>query len=287
MIKIIDTLPKINDLFDDGVFNLEKWKIYMDSIYSDSAQIFVNEVNSYIDTGRYSFEKDFFPILNDVYKNSKLDLLQDSFILITSDLNDKLIEKFNRTLNVDIVLYLGLCNGAGRVTKINDKTTILLGVEKIIELDWYGKDSMYGLIYHELGHVYHDQYGNLNQNSDDNKKKFVWQLFIEGVAMYFEQTLVEDYDYYHQDVNGWKNWCDQHFNQILRDFNSDLPELTQYNQRYFGDWADYYGKSDIGYYLGTRYVKYLLNDYKFNEIINFDIYLVYDLYLKFLKVNLV
>lgn len=126
----------------------------MDSIYSDSAQIFVNEVNSYIDTGRYSFEKDFLPILNDVYKNPKLDLLNNSFVFITSDLRDKVIEKFNRTLNVDIVLYLGLCNGAGWVTKINDKATVLLGVEKIIELDWYGKNSMYGLIYFDIDLVY-------------------------------------------------------------------------------------------------------------------------------------
>ena len=87
----------------------------------------------------------------------------------------------------------------------------------------------------------------MSQASDDNKKNFVWQLFTEGIAMYFEQTLVGNYNYYHQDAGGWKEWCDNHFVQILRDFNLDLPTMTQFEQRYFGDWCNYHGYSDVGY----------------------------------------
>lgn len=62
--------------------------------------------------------------------------------------------KNNYRINADVALYLGFCNGAGWVTDIDAKTVVLLGIEKIIELDWVSVDDMRGLVYHELGHVY-------------------------------------------------------------------------------------------------------------------------------------
>ena len=118
------------------------------------------------------------------------------------------MECFGHELEIDIVLYVGLCNGAGWVTNINGRDVILLGIEKILELNWYDEDSMRGLIYHELGHVYQMQYGVLEQESFDHRKNFVWQLFVEGIAMYFEQVLVGDKNYFHQDAEGWKQWCE-------------------------------------------------------------------------------
>ena len=129
--------------------------------------------------------------------------------------------------------------------------------------------------------VYHKQYGMFNQYSDDNKKAFVWQLFVEGIAMYFEQVLVKDFDYFHQDKNGWKAWCDSHFQQILAEFNADLPTMTRVNQRYFGDWVNYSGYGDVGYYLGTRFVQELYNKYCFEQLINMKIDDVYKFYLEF------
>ena len=52
------------------------------------------------------------------------------------------------------------------MTNINGRDVILLGVEKILELNWFDEVSMCGLIYHELGHVYHTQYGDFEQQSD-------------------------------------------------------------------------------------------------------------------------
>lgn len=278
MIRTVDTSSKINTLFDNNSFNIQKWENYINEIYSDSSKIFKDEMNDYINSGKYTFEKDFLPIINAVYKNPKFNILHDSFIKVTSNLNEKIIQKFNKELNIDIVLYLGLCNGAGWVTRINGIDTVLLGIEKIIELDWIDIKSMYGLIYHELGHVYQKQYGILEQESEDNEYNFVWQLFIEGIAMTFEQTLLEDFDFYHQDKDGWKKWCDNNFINILSDFNNDLPTMNQQAQRYFGDWCDYYGKGDVGYYLGARFVHHLLRIYSFDEIINFRIDFVYELY---------
>ena len=140
---------------------------------------------------------------------------------------------------------------------------------------------MNGLICHELGHVYQKQYGTLKREFDNFEDSFLWQLFTEGVAMCFEQTVVGDAEYYHQDKNGWKAWCDGHFEQIRSDFARDLKTMSQADQRYFGDWVSYNGRGDVGYYLGCRFVRYILSDYGFDEIICFDIAKVKELFERF------
>lgn len=91
---------------------------------------------------------------------------------------------------------------------------ILLGIEKILELSWYDEDSMYGLIYHELGHIYHKQYGAFEQEGRNQSQNFIWQLFTEGIAMYFEQLLMNDLSYYHQNKDGWKNCAMRTFSRF-------------------------------------------------------------------------
>lgn len=279
MIKIMDTYPQISALFENGMFCRDKWEGYINSIYDKSAGIFISDLEECLESCNYVYEKDILPILNAVYRHSKLEALHASFCEITENLNGKILEQFGRELNIDIVLYVGLCNAAGWVTNINGRDVILLGIEKILELDWCDKKSMSGLVYHELGHVYHKQYGRFHQPNDDSSQNFVWQLFTEGIAMYFEQALVNDFTYYHQDTNGWLNWCEEHFTQILSDFSNDLPTMTKSNQRYFGDWVSYNGKGDVGYYLGTKFVQKLCGKYDFDELINMDMDSIYREYM--------
>lgn len=286
MIKIIDTYPQLGTLFDDGTFNIEKWELYINFNYDKSANIFKDDLRKYLDSGNYVYEKDILPILNAVYENSNLETLYSSFCKITDGLNEKIIDHFGCELDIDIVLYIGLCNAAGWVTNINGRDVILLGIEKILELNWCDEDSMYGLIYHELGHVYHKQYGMFHQQSDNNSQNYVWQLFTEGIAMCFEQTLVDNSNYYHQNKNGWLEWCDNHYQQILADFYHDLPTMTKSNQKYFGDWVSYRGKGDVGYYLGTKFVQQQCGKYDFEQLINLTIDEIYQEFLFFAESKL-
>lgn len=281
MIKIIDTFAKINDLFEDGKFILDKWKTYMNSIYGNAANFVIDDMKECFGSGDYVYEKDILPIVTAVYKHADLEILHSSFCKVTEGLNKKVNDCFGNEVGIDIVLYVGLCNGAGWVTNINGRDVILLGVEKILELNWLDEASMCGLIYHELGHVYHTQYGDFNQQSDISEQNFVWQLFTEGIAMYFEQILVNDFNYYHQDKNGWLKWCDNHFEQILADFHKDLEAMTKCNQRYFGDWVSYNGRGDVGYYLGTKFVQRLNEKYSFEELINMKIGRVHQEFISF------
>lgn len=281
MIRIIDTFSKINSLFENGVFDFEKWKRYMESVYNGCTHIFIDDLHECLRAGNYTYEKDVLPIILDVYEHPEAETLHTSFCRVTNDLHQRVCDCFGRELDIDIVLYLGLCNAAGWVTNINGREVILLGVEKILELKWHDENAMRGLIYHELGHMYHKQYGIFDQSRDKAERNFVWQLFTEGIAMYFEQALVRDFSYYHQDMNGWLEWCDDHLQQITADFHHDLHTMTHTNQRYFGDWVSYNGKGDVGYYLGTKFVHWLSAQYDFEELINMKIDDVYQAYLLF------
>jgi ABC-type transporter Mla MlaB component len=68
-------------------------------------------------------------------------------------LEEKITAAFGRTPDVEIIFYVGLCSGAGWVTPLGGKTVVLIGLEKIMELNWHDENSMLGLLYHELGHV--------------------------------------------------------------------------------------------------------------------------------------
>ena len=267
--KIINTINDIFDIYSSGSFDINKWNNYINRINSKLGQLCVQDMNEAINTGQVSFKKDYLSILNNVInQKEKLDELQKNFIKVTESLEDNILKKFNKTIDVEIVLYLGLFNGAGWVAEIENKVYCLLGIEKILELDWYDMNSLYGLIYHELGHVYQKQYGVLEREFDNNKHQFLWQLFTEGIAMYFEQTLIADYEYYHQDKNDWKAWCDNHIKLIAQDFNNELDIMTFDNQRYFGDWVYYDGYSDTGYYLGTKFTQYICKQYDFDDILS-------------------
>ena len=87
----------------------------------------------------------------------------------------------------------------------------------------------------------------------------------------FEQEITGDPDYFHQDVKGWKKWCEEHESLILTTFAEDLKTMTQEDQRYFGDWVSFEGYGDTGYYLGTRFVRYMLRNVEFDKIIGYEI----------------
>lgn len=280
-IRVIDTFSEIDSLFENGSFLMEKWVVYANAIYENFAPHLKKDTEGCLDGKEYTYEKTVLPVLNAVCGHPALEELHTSFLKVTDGLNERIKECFGNGLDIDIVLYVGLCNGAGWVTNFDGRDTILLGIEKILELGWQDIDSMYGLIYHELGHAYHKQHGNFLQTSENNAENLVWQLFTEGIAMYFEQVLVGDSEYYHQNRDGWKAWCEEHFGQILTDFHVDLPGMTRQNQRYFGDWVSYCGRGDVGYYLGTIFVHRLCEKYRFAELIQLRIEDVYEAYMVF------
>ncbi|MBO4832245.1 MAG: hypothetical protein J5569_07290 [Oscillospiraceae bacterium] len=261
----------ISGAYDSGSFRLEGWRDYIDREVPGARELCERDVRECIDGG-LSWENDYLPVLDAAYRETgQREKALESFRLVTDGLDERISSRFGKTLDTEIVIYLGLCNGAGWVTGLNGRTAVLLGIEKIVELGWTGTDDMYGLILHELGHVWQDRYGVLSRSLDDPGDSFLWQLFTEGVAMVFEQETVGDTGYYHQDRNGWACWCEGHLGELIRDFEADRRTMTRTDQRYFGDWASYHGRPDTGYYLGARLVRFMMRHDAFDSILNYEI----------------
>lgn len=268
---IIDTSPEIPSAFEAGRFDLARWGAYMDKSLPGVRELCLADMRECIHAG-CSWEGDYLPVLNAVAsKPGKRAEALLSFSALSGGLDEQIARALGRSVDTALVLYLGLCNGAGWVTETNGRTLVLLGIEKIIELDWCGVDDMRGLLLHELGHVYQAQYGVLHRDCASDADRFLWQLFTEGIAMVFEQLVVGDADYYHQDKNGWKRWCDGHAAQIRASFAAELPALRFETQHYFGDWVSYEGRGDVGYYLGARFVRFLMEEAPFDALISWDL----------------
>lgn len=265
---------------------MNAWEAYMDKWVPGARELCTKDMQECLQAG-YTWENDYLPTLNTVQASrERLKKAVASFRSVTEHLSQRIRERFCKDLDADVVLYLGLCNGAGWVTEVNGRTTVLLGVEKIIELDWCDTDSMNGLIVHELGHVYQEQYGRLHAETEGQAERFLWQLFTEGVAMVFEQEVIGDAGYFHQDRGGWKEWCESHEGLIRSSFYADLDTMTRENQRYFGDWVSFEGYGDVGYYLGTRFVRFLMKADSFDRIIGYEVGRVKEGFEEFMRTSI-
>ncbi len=194
-LTIIDTYSEMMNLVvhANGPFQKAAWEQYIKKI---SLELFHKVSN---DSDSYDFISEVLPVMNLLVNNpDKISEAHESFLYAINGLDKKITDKTGTELQVQLVFYMGLCNGAGWATTLNGNPAVLLGIEKIVELDWCDKDAMTALIYHELGHIWHGSIGVLHRETPTMRYKYVWQLLQEGIAMYFEQLLKDDYNYYHQ-----------------------------------------------------------------------------------------
>ncbi len=269
--RIVDTSKELLSAFAAGRFDLQKWEAYVDAFVPGAKRLCLDDMREVLAAG-YSWETDFLPVLNAVARDGdKREQVIASFHRVTDRLEERIVERFGRAPDAELVLYLGLCSGAGWVTEIEKKHVVLFGIEKIMELNWQGLDAMIGLVYHELGHVYQDCFGVLRRESEAMADQMLWQLFTEGIAMVFEQEIVGDPDAFHQYDPAWKQWCAENLGRLKRAFAEDLPSMTHQNQRYFGDWVRFEGQGDTGYYLGARFVRFLMEHEDFDQMIGWEL----------------
>ncbi|MBR5949012.1 MAG: hypothetical protein IKZ82_10295 [Clostridia bacterium] len=269
--KLIDTSRELLSCYGSNGFDLEKWESYMDSCVPGAKELCLCDMRETLAAG-FSWEKDFLPVLNGVFESDeKREAALRSFYAVTENLDERLKNRFGKTVSADLILYLGLCNGAGWVTPVNGRESVLFGIEKIMELDWCSLDAMNGLVLHELGHIFHRQHGLWLPTPEANADRFIRQLFCEGVAMVFEQELAGGAEYYHQYDSEWKTWCDKNAEHIKQSFFNDLSGMTSENQRYFGDWMLFEGRGDTGYYLGARFVRFLMRRADLTELVCFEL----------------
>ena len=258
--KIINTCDKIKMLFSNG-FDISVWRKYAGEISKELPLKCGN------DAKEYDFNKSVLPVLEAALNDEKIDFVSRNFQTVVDTLNANLTRLFDTEPDINIILYLGLCNGAGWATTLDGKDTVLLGIEKIIELNWGDETNMRALILHEIGHLWHKVNGNLHIPEYTKRRKAISQLYCEGVAMVCEHILCSDNGFYHQNKDGWLDWCRENESKIKKEYLRRL-DAKESVQDFFGDWCSYNGYSDVGYYLGCRFVEHLMKSYSLKKIAN-------------------
>ena len=146
MIRCVDTFSEIPTIYPNGVFDLARWRAYAQNHFGENISLFEDDMNECLATGSYTFERDYLPVLQAVWQHPWLEEMHQSFLAVVKGLSERLAQKFGNDLDVALVLYVGLCNGAGWVTTLNGRDVVLLGIEKILELGWVSLGDMQGLI---------------------------------------------------------------------------------------------------------------------------------------------
>ena len=260
--EIIDTYDEIKNCISSGKFNIKKWEIYADKISPD----FKEKMKK--DSENYDFTNEILPVINYLIENqSKLDHAHSSFVNLTKSLSEKVENTLKIKLNITIIFCLGLCNGAGWATTLSGKDTILLGVEKIVELSWHNEKDFAGLLYHEIGYICHKKMRKDKTAPMKMKEKSLWTIFSEGMAMYIEQIIYGDMNFYHQDKNGWLDWCKRNEKKLFIEYLRRVKCGEKVDQ-FFGDWQKFEGVSDVGYFLGCELMKYLSRYHDLVDVAN-------------------
>jgi hypothetical protein len=262
--RIINTFDNIGSCFPQGHFHMEAWRKYAGNISPNLAE------KCEADAAAYDFQTDIVPVAEGVIRHKeKSAQASRSFLAVAQALAAGMGRLFQDEIPLDIIFYLGLCNGAGWATTLDGRDAILLGVEKIVELNWQDTASMQALIYHEIGHIWHKTYGNSYPSVSSQGDASLIQLYREGIAMVCEQLLCQDDSYFHQDQDGWLDWCLSHKDEIKAEYlrRMDKGESTQ---DFFGGWNSYQGHSDLGYFLGCEFIKYLQNLFSLTQIAKLD-----------------
>ena len=82
------------------------------------------------DSREYDFNNDVLPVVNNVLLNRDAAITaNDSFVAVTDKLASNIERLFENGVETDIILYLGLCNGAGWATSLDGRDAVLLGIE--------------------------------------------------------------------------------------------------------------------------------------------------------------
>ena len=125
--KIINTCDKIKSVFADG-FDINLWREYAGGISKNLPSKCENDAKG------YGFEKEVLPVLKNALNEEKIDFVSRNFQVAIDTLNENLSKLFDTEPDINIILYLGLCNGAGWATTLDGKTPFFLVLKRLSSL---------------------------------------------------------------------------------------------------------------------------------------------------------
>lgn len=196
---------------------------------------------------------------------ARMHLLPENILEICKDINLNSI-LVTQDEDISVVIYHGIGNGAGWATTHKNKPSILLGVEKIVELGWENKITLTNLIAHEYAHLLHNSFRHdITFQIDSDYKRYIFKLYYEGFATYYENFF---FGREKSDLE-WYKKCVTNYEDIKKEYLVRLENNPISCLDFYGDWYKIFGISDTGYFLGSKLIEFLLENFKIEIIMCF------------------
>jgi hypothetical protein len=171
---------------------------------------------------------------------------------------------------VRYVLYVGLGNGAGWVTKYEGSWAVFFGLEGIVDSGFDRPPSLEGLVAHELGHVLHHTWREAHGLTAGTGPW--WQLYEEGFAQRCESETMSG-DSWHMSHSladdDWLAWCHENRAWLAAEFLR-VVDQGQSIRPFFGSWYDLRGRKQTGYFLGQQVISRLADSMTLRDIALID-----------------
>ena len=101
--------------------------------------------------------------------------------------------------------------------------------------------------------------------------------------MVCEHILCQDDRYYHQNQNGWLDWCKENEAEIKRNISDASTKISA--RRISSGLVQLQNHSDVGYYLGCEFVKHLQRQYSLVDIASLNVNQLYNHFKEFASVE--
>ncbi len=224
-------------------------------------------VNDYADQGddwRQIGQERIFPGMDE--KLPVIDQAYRTLRPIISTIEEEVRTFFDFRDPLRYVIYVGLGNGAGWVTKYEGRWAVLFGLEGIVDSGFHSPARLEGLVAHELGHVVHyvwREAEGLNAGAGP-----WWQLYEEGFAQACELEVLAGGGWHMRssaEDNDWLAWCHENRAWLAAEFLRTVDQ-GQSVRPFFGSWYDLRGRKQTGYFLGQQAISQLADRMTLRDI---------------------
>jgi hypothetical protein len=179
-------------------------------------------------------------------------------------------ETLGLSVDVVLVIYVGIGCGAGWVDRYAGSPAVLFGLENIAEEGWDDPAILTGLIAHEIGHLAHFYWLEI-ENRPRGKGPW-WQLYSEGFAQRCEHQVLgrESWHMAANDAEGdWVAWCSAKLPWLAAEFLRTV-DAGESVRPFFGSWFQIAGRKQTGYFLGHEIIRRLEAHMTMREIALMD-----------------
>lgn len=181
---------------------------------------------------------------------------------VHQDIHGRAVQSLGYTDALVIVSYVGIGNGAGWATQWEGRPAVLLGLEKIAELNWHNEPEVRKVLAHEIGHLFMMSIrGDIEKLGEDP----LLCLYEEGFAQHCEHVMLGKETWGCASQSGWLEWCLSQEDYLARRYVREMHDREAW-RRFYGDWFEIDGWRQTGYFLGCKLVQRLAGTHELRAL---------------------